>query len=242
MAAAYARVPLDAAPLTKNRRAREFPSQQVFQRSSSESADRAKTRGVTEAAQQRRDEIGKRQHQTPVGAGASLELINDSCRNLRAHLVRLEKVARDAIHGEPQGHVPVVAVEINACAYHSCNRPLASIRRLRSHEHASNKGVRPDINAFGAHIAKAWPAAEEYQPGVLSRLTAINGENFPVRSHPVPVPVDGRAVHAVHVRADTRHLIKAKEGVSDIDVIAVFLEDSLHALRRRLRRRDRSRK
>src|SRR5580704_17562096 len=157
-----------------------------------------------------------------------LELINNPCRNLGAHLVRLEKVAGYAVNGKPQGHMPVVAVEINTRACHSCNRSLASIRRLRSDEHASNKRVRPDINTFGAHITKAWPAAEEHQPGVLSRLTTINGKNVTVRSHPVAVPVNGRAVHAVHVRADTRHLIKAKEGVSDIDVIAVFLEDSLH--------------
>jgi hypothetical protein len=50
MAAAYARVLLDAAQRTKYRQAREFPSQQVFQRSGSESEDRAETRGVTEAA------------------------------------------------------------------------------------------------------------------------------------------------------------------------------------------------
>jgi hypothetical protein len=101
MAAAYASAVLDAAPRTKNRHAREFPSQQVFQRSSSESEGLRETRGVTEAALERRDEISKGQHEAAVGGEARLELINDPGRNLGAYLVRLEKVAGYAVNCEP---------------------------------------------------------------------------------------------------------------------------------------------
>src|SRR3984957_2252249 len=165
-----------------------------------------------------------------LGRRSRLKLVDDAGGDLRAELEGAEEMGADAVNGETNGHVAMVAVEIDSGADGSGDGALTAVRSFGSHVGSTEESVSPEVDSLGFDPADAGTDTAEGEPGIDAGLATVGGEDFGVGTDAVAIPVDEGAIKTVHVGGDAGDFVEAEEGVTGVDVVTVFLENALNGL------------
>ena len=171
-----------------------------------------------------------------------LELEDDADGSLRAPLVSAEILRAHRISSDTQRPAGLEG-QVNSAAKGVSEGVLIAKGRLRREVRDTDQGMGPDFEAATSGPTEARSATAKREPGTDVILRTVGGGKVAFGSDPILEVIDHVDVEAVGVFSEGRQLIKAEEGVADVELPGVVLENAGHILRRRRgceRQRERS--
>ena len=164
-----------------------------------------------------------------------LELEDDADGSLRAPLVSAEILGTHSIGTHTQRPARLEG-QINSATESVSEGVLVAKGRLRGEVRDTDQGMGPEFKAATSRPTEARTAAAEREPGTDVILRTVGGGKIAFGSDPILEVIDHVEVEAVGVLGERRQLIKTEEGVADVQLPSVVLEDAGDILWRRSRR------
>jgi len=114
---------------------------------------------------------------------------------------------------------------------------LVAERRLGSEVGIADESMGPKFQTAARGPAETRATAAEGKPGTDVLLGAVRGGKIAFGADPVFEVINHVDVEAVHVLLQAGHFIKTEEGVTEIGLPVIGLENAGHILRSRRRRK-----
>jgi len=108
---------------------------------------------------------------------------------------------------------------------------LVTVGRLRSEVGITDQSVSPDFQAAPSGPTKSGSAATEGKPRTLPTLGGMSGGKIAFCADPILEVIDRIYVEAIRILGDAGQFVKTEEGVAEVELKIVSLENAGDILR-----------
>jgi len=150
-------------------------------------------------------------------------------------LVRAEILGADGVGADTQRPAGLEG-QVDTAAEGIGDGVLIAERRLRGEVGIADQSVSPNFQAAARGPAETGATAAESEPGTDVVLSRVGGGKIAFRADPVLEVIHHVDIEAVHVFLHAGNFIKTEEGIAEVGLPIVGLENAGYVLRCRSRR------